>query len=193
MNYVAHLHLAKITQTSYAGSLLGDFPWQPDPNTPELAQGWRLHQAIDTFVDAHAQSERFKAMPRAGRRRFAGIVQDITMDYWLVRSWPKYDPQPFDEFAAQAVVALVEDKRYCPERLQRMISSLEEYNWLQELGTKIGVERAIRSIQKRWPLGYHLEPFIDELDLLLEQANEPFLLLYPDVIREAKNRVEQGL
>ncbi|MCO4786292.1 ACP phosphodiesterase [Marinomonas atlantica] len=193
MNYVAHLHLAKITQTSYAGSLLGDFPWQPDPSVPKLLQGWRLHQAVDTFVDAHTESARFKSMPRQGRRRFAGIVQDIAMDYWLIRHWSDYDVQPFDSFASEAVLALIADKAYCPERLQRMITSLEDYNWLKELGTYQGVERAIHSIQKRWSLGHYLDPFIDELDVLLEQAHEPFKRLYPDVISAAQKRVLDGI
>lgn len=193
MNYIAHLHIAKLTQTSYAGNLLGDFAWQPNPSYPELCQGWRLHQAVDTFVDAHPYSERFKRLPRAGRRRFAGIVQDILMDYWLVQNWSQLEEGAFQEFADRAVTELVQDKAYCPARLQRMIDSLEQNNWLADLGTDWGVERAIRSIQRRWPLGHHLEPFITELPLLLEQAREPFWYLYPDVIQEARRRVRQGL
>lgn len=190
MNYIAHLHIAKLTQTSYAGNLLGDFPWQPDPSHPELWQGWRLHQAVDTFVDAHPQSEYFKSLPRAGRRRFAGIVQDILMDYWLVQNWSQFDDASFAVFAEHAVTELVRDKAYCPERLQRMITSLEQENWLADLGTDWGVERAIRSIQRRWPFGHHLEPFIEELALVLEQAKEPFLLLYPEVLEEAQRKVK---
>ncbi|WP_417551448.1 ACP phosphodiesterase [Marinomonas fungiae] len=192
MNYIAHLHIAKLTQTSYAGNLLGDFPWQPDPQQVELWRGWRLHQAVDTFVDAHPESERFKGLPRVGRRRFAGIIQDVLMDYWLVQTWEQFDEAPFAAFAERAVAALVQDKAQCPERLQRMISSLEQDNWLAELGTEVGVERAIRSIQRRWPLGHHLEPFIIELPLLFEQSKEPFLRLYPEVIEEALHRVRLG-
>ncbi|SBS30367.1 Acyl carrier protein phosphodiesterase [Marinomonas aquimarina] len=145
MNYIAHLHIAKLTHTSYAGNLLGDFPWQPDPKQRALWQGWRLHQAIDTFVDAHPQSQRFKTLPRTGRRRFAGIVQDILMDYWLVRLWSQFDQQPFDHFAHQVVQQLSRDKPLCPERLQGMIGSLEQNNWLADLGTDWGVnERYVR-------------------------------------------------
>lgn len=189
MNYIAHLHIAKVTQTSYAGNLLGDFPWQPDPQQRELWQGWRLHQAVDVYVDAHPQSAFFKSIPRAGRRRFAGIVQDILMDHWLVQHWQRFENTPFSVFASEAVNELARDKAYCPERLQRMIGSLEQENWLADLGTEWGVARAIRSIQRRWPLGHHLEPFIEELPLLLEQAEQPFLTIYPDVIAEAKRFV----
>ena len=182
MNYIAHLHIAKVTGTSYAGNLLGDFPWLPNNEQQDLATGWRLHQAVDTFVDAHPQSLAFKSLPLEGRRRFAGIVQDVVMDYWLVRSWGHFEPVSFERFANTAVSALREDKENCPQRLQAMISSLEQRNWLSDLGTQQGVERALRSIQRRWTLGHYLEPFIQELPLLLEQSRKPFEILYPDVL-----------
>ncbi|MEC8080951.1 MAG: ACP phosphodiesterase [Pseudomonadota bacterium] len=182
MNYIAHLHIAKVTDTSYAGNLLGDFPWLPNNEQQDLVTGWRLHQAVDTFVDAHPQSLAFKSLPREGRRRFAGIVQDVVMDYWLVRSWRHFEQVSFERFADTAVSALREDKENCPQRLQAMISSLEQRNWLSDLGTQQGVERALRSIQRRWTLGHYLEPFIQELPLLLEQSRKPFEILYPDVL-----------
>lgn len=182
MNYIAHLHIAKVTDTSYAGNLLGDFPWLPNNEQQDLVTGWRLHQAVDTFVDAHPQSLAFKSLPREGRRRFAGIVQDVVMDYWLVRSWGHFEKVSFERFADTAVSALREDKENCPQRLQAMISSLEHRNWLSDLGTQQGVERALRSIQRRWTLGHYLEPFIQELPLLLEQSRKPFEILYPDVL-----------
>lgn len=185
MNYIAHLHIADITKTSYAGSLLGDFKWQIDPTHLALYKGWQLHQAVDTFVDAHPITERFKGLPRAGRRRFSGIIQDIVMDYWLVCYWERFSTDSFELFSHRVVASLGQDKHLCPERLQKMISSLEERNWLAGLGTKEGVERAIRSIQKRWSLGRFLDPFIGELDLLIEQAKQPFLLLYPEVLENA--------
>jgi acyl carrier protein phosphodiesterase len=182
VNYIAHLHIAKVTDTSYAGNLLGDFPWLPNNEQQDLVTGWRLHQAVDTFVDAHPQSLAFKSLPREGRRRFAGIVQDVVMDYWLVRSWGHFEQVSFERFADTAVSALREDKENCPQRLQAMISSLEQRNWLSDLGTQQGVERALRSIQRRWTLGHYLEPFIQELPLLLEQSRKPFEILYPDVL-----------
>lgn len=153
-------------------------------------KGWRLHQAVDVYVDAHPQSERFKQMPRTGRRRFAGIIQDIAMDYWLINQWHLFELSSFDTFATRAVAALMRDKARCPERLQRMISSLEHRNWLAELGTEKGVQRAIQSIQKRWSLGHHLEPFVEELPAILEQAKEPFEQLYPALLKYSDEQAQ---
>ena len=190
MNYIAHLHIARRTGTSYAGNLLGDFQWTPSPASPAFYQAWRLHQRVDQYVDSHPQSDRFKGMARQGRRRFAGIVQDILMDYWLIREWGQFEAEPFEAFAAEAVYGLVQDKADCPERLQRMIESLQKENWLPHLGTEEGVDRALRSIQMRWSLGPYLTPFIDELPELIEQAKEPFQRFYPELLLDLPNLLQ---
>lgn len=187
MNYIAHLHIAQETQTSFAGNLLGDFQWQADPNQEAFYTGWQLHQAVDTFVDAHPASADFKNIPRSGRRRFAGIIQDVVMDYWLINHWQTFSSESFNTFAERAVSALVQDKQQCPIRLQHMISSLQDHNWLENLGTYTGVERAIGSIQRRWSQGHHLQPFVDELESVIAQAESPFLELYPQVLRMAES------
>nr|WP_239090350.1 ACP phosphodiesterase [Marinomonas ostreistagni] len=166
--------------------MLGDFQWSPEPSQPAFYRGWRLHQAVDVFVDAHPQSAYFKTLPRQGRRRFAGIIQDIVMDYWLIQHWHQYQTESFDCFAEHAVAALVAEKGACPPRLQSMISSLEARNWLGDLGTQAGVVRAVESIQKRWRLGHYLTPFIEEMPYLLEHAEAPFAALYPEVLKEVQ-------
>ncbi len=191
MNYIAHLHIASVTQTSFAGNLLGDFQWQADPRNTEFYLGWQLHQAVDTFVDAHDATLRFKELPRLGRRRFLGIIQDVVMDYWLIRHWQTFSDEPFERFAQRAVNGLSQVKPDCPERLQGMIGSLENHNWLPDLGKSSGIARAIGSIQRRWPLGHHLEPFVQELDDIILQAEQPFLDLYPDVLEMAQVTAKQ--
>lgn len=191
MNYIAHLHIARRTQTSYAGNLLGDFQWAASPDMPAFYQGWRLHQAVDGYVDNHHQSERFKRMARQGRRRFAGIVQDILMDYWLIQEWRQFETDEFDAFAHQAVQALIADRAYCPPRLQHMIDSLQNENWLAQLGSEEGVYRALRSIQRRWSLGAYLTPFIDELPALISQAQDPFQQFYPELLSNLPMMLQQ--
>jgi acyl carrier protein phosphodiesterase len=182
MNYFAHLHIASITQTSWVGNLLGDFPVNANSLDADLLEGWRLHQQVDVMVDKHEASVEYRSMPRNGRRRFAGIVQDIVMDYWLIQNWSRFGAMPLDVFCQQAVSGLILDKERSPERLKNMISSLETDNWLSTLGTTDGVEKAIRSIMRRWRYGEHLQDFVDDLPNVIEQAEKPFLALYPDLL-----------
>lgn len=182
MNYFAHLHIAAETGTSWVGNLLGDFPVKSSSLDEDLLVGWRLHQQVDVMVDQHAASMAFRSMPRKGRRRFAGIVQDIVMDYWLIQYWDRFSAVPLNRFCDQAVVELSKDKERSPERLFNMISSLERHNWLSSLGTLEGVEKAIRSIMQRWRHGHYLQDFLDELPRVIQQAEKPFLSLYPDLL-----------
>ncbi|ETI61876.1 acyl carrier protein phosphodiesterase [Marinomonas profundimaris] len=182
MNYFSHLHIASITNTSWVGNLLGDFPVDVSTLAPDLLVGWRLHQQVDVMVDKHDASVHFRSMPRKGRRRFAGIVQDIVMDYWLIQYWAKFGSVPLGVFCDQAVLELVKDKDRSPERLKNMIASLERENWLPNLGTIEGVEKAILSIMRRWRYGEHLQYFLDDLPQIIEQAEAPFLALYPDLL-----------
>jgi acyl carrier protein phosphodiesterase len=182
MNYFAHLHIASITNTSWVGNLLGDFPVDIDSLDADLFTGWRLHQQVDVMVDNHDVSLAFRSMSRKGRRRFAGIVQDIAMDYWLIQYWDRFSSVPLSSFCDQALAGLVEDKHRSPERLGKMITSLETENWLPHLGTIQGVENAIRSIMRRWKHGHHLQAFLDELPDVIQQAEAPFLVLYPELL-----------
>jgi acyl carrier protein phosphodiesterase len=184
MNYVAHLHIADVTQTSFAGNLLGDFSRGIDlnqlPNT--LQEGLVLHQFVDVFVDAHPASMAFRSLPHAGRRRFVGIIQDILMDYWLLQYWSRYSTRSIDDFCHKALTQLLLEKNHCPQRLQAMIDSLNRYNWLSELGTHQGVENAIQSIIRRWRHGDHLRPFLVDLEGIIERSETVFLDLYPDLM-----------
>ncbi|QRV24480.1 ACP phosphodiesterase [Marinomonas foliarum] len=183
MNYFAHLHIASITHTSWVGNLLGDFPVDVESLDTDLWIGWRLHQKVDVMVDKHEASVSFRSIPRKGRRRFAGIVQDIVMDYWLIQYWERFSVIPLNTFCHQALLGLVQDKERCPERLQSMIRSLENENWLANLGTVEGVEKAICSIMRRWRHGEYLADFVEDLDEIIKQAEAPFLRLYPDLLK----------
>ncbi|WP_137170029.1 ACP phosphodiesterase [Marinomonas sp. FW-1] len=183
MNYFAHLHIASLTHTSWVGNLLGDFSVEVESLDTDLWIGWQLHQKVDVMVDNHEASVLFRSMPRKGRRRFAGIVQDIVMDYWLIQYWDRFSSVPLDAFCDQALFGLVQDKERSPERLQNMIRSLENENWLANLGTIDGVEKAIYSIMRRWRHGEYLADFVEDLELVIKQAEAPFLRLYPDLLK----------
>lgn len=182
MNYFAHLHIASVTNTSWVGNLLGDFSVDANQLDSDLLVGWRLHQKVDVMVDKHEASLLFRSMSRKGRRRFSGIVQDIAMDYWLIQYWGRFSDVSLEKFCDQALVGLVKDKDRSPDRLKSMIRSLEHENWLSNLGTMEGVDKAIRSIMRRWKHGEHLQGFVDDLPRVIAQAEAPFLSLYPDLL-----------
>ena len=55
MNYLAHLHIAEHTQTSFLGNFLGDFiKGNPEGQfNPGVVSGIRLHRFVDSYIDGH--------------------------------------------------------------------------------------------------------------------------------------------
>lgn len=190
MNYLAHLHLAKLSNTSYCGNLLGDFSRQLDTDRlpAEIILGIKMHQYIDKTVDAHIASLAFRETQTVGRRRFSGIVLDILLDYWLVNKWHEFNTTPLDEFYDDFLPDLRQHHDLCPPRLQMLISSLDNNRWLSDLGQLSGVEKALNSIMRRWRYGHHLQPFYDTLPTLMAATEITFDQVYPDLITSAQEQ-----
>ena len=88
MNYLAHLHLSQPNGESRFGNLLGDFMHGVQPHTySRLVQaGLANHRLVDKFTDQHAQVIQAKQLFSARRRRFAGIIVDVSFDHFLISS-----------------------------------------------------------------------------------------------------------
>ncbi|TBR41756.1 DUF479 domain-containing protein [Marinomonas agarivorans] len=188
MNYLAHLHLAKVSGTSYCGNLLGDFASELDRSKlpKEVVLGIKMHQHIDKTIDSHTGSFSFRENQTIGRRRFVGIVLDILLDYWLVNKWQQFNSTPLDAFYDDFLPDLHRYHDLCPPRLQGLITSLDHKRWLADLGQLSGVEKALQSIMRRWRYGHHLQPFYEDLPLLLTMAETTFDQVYPDLMVAAK-------
>ena len=95
MNYLAHLVLGRADEGLMVGSLLVDFVrGEVDGRFPgRVAEGIRMHRAVDAFVDAHGAMEACRRLVSPDRRRFAGIITDICFDHFLSLSWSEFVPE----------------------------------------------------------------------------------------------------
>lgn len=190
MNYLAHLHLAKLSQTSFSGNLMADFcKGSQIKQLPESLQiGIKMHQFVDKTLDSHALSVQFRAEQKIGRRRFAGIVQDLLMDYWLVNRWDELNSQGLNDFYAHFLPDLNAHSYLGNEKYQRLVLSLDRERWLVNLGTLKGLERALNSIIQSWRHGEQLLPFYHALPELIEASEALFDQVYPEMIFAVENR-----
>lgn len=101
MNHLAHALLAGDDDALRLGGMLGDFV-RGDPSAawPEaIADGIRLHRAIDVFTDAHPQVLAAKARLDPPYRRYAGILLDVWFDHLLARDFDRWSAQPLEVFS----------------------------------------------------------------------------------------------
>jgi len=190
MNYLAHLHLAKLTNTSFTGNLVADFCHvnQMKQLPLDIQNGIAMHQFVDKTLDSHVLSLHFRAEQQIGRRRFAGIVQDLLMDYWLVNKWSQYSDVSLDLFYQEFLPDLMRHKGLVNEAYQRLIESLDQQRWLANLGELKGIQRALMSIVKTWRYGDYLMPFYHSLPQLIDSSEGLFDAVYPDVINAVKEK-----
>jgi len=157
MNYLAHVHLATITNTSKTGSLLGDFVKGQVSGLhfdTDIKQGIQLHRAVDTFTDTHAYT---KSLTRqlGSLRRYGGIIVDVLYDHQLSLNFKQFHHQPLSHFAKDCYLELGSDLtsetnvEHLPAPYIKMVNAMKEMDWLSSYGDINNIERAFIGISRR--------------------------------------------
>lgn len=95
MNFLAHLHLASLADSSLVGNLLADFiRGRPDDKySPTVVAGIYMHRKIDVLTDNLPEVNQAKQWFRTATRRVAPISLDIMWDHFLSRHWSQISPE----------------------------------------------------------------------------------------------------
>ena len=105
MNFLAHLHLAHLADSSLSGNLLADFVRgnPAEDYSPEVVDGIFMHRRIDVITDNLPEVTEAKAWFRPETRRVAPITLDVMWDHFLSRHWEQLSPSlPLPEFVRYA-------------------------------------------------------------------------------------------
>lgn len=195
MNFLAHLYLADRTETSLAGSVLGDVVRGPDLSAypPDIALGIRLHRRVDAFTDRHPIMQCARAPFVQGHRRYAGIVLDMAADHALARQWEDFHPQPLEAFALRCGQAIEAAADWFEMAGGARLKTNAFASLLQSYATDSGMERAFSRTAARmrrsdglidaardWPsVSSALEGQLPELLKALEQEMHELMRSYP--------------
>jgi acyl carrier protein phosphodiesterase len=184
MNYLAHLHLAYISNTSLSGALLGEYArGSIDPRLPPSLQiGIQLHRRIDSFTDAHPlHAGAVRTLP-SPFRRYGGIIMDMMFDHFLAIHWSRYHPWPLDDFIGYSHRQLQPDAHW-PEAMITLVERLKQYRLLESYRSLEGITLAIARIDHRFrrptPLP-RCAPLLQQRYATMERA---FLGFYPELQR----------
>lgn len=100
MNYLGHLYLAGGERAIRLGNFIADhikgIPLSDFP--PRVADGIMMHRSIDYFTDSHAGLAECREMFRPGYHKYAGVVLDVVLDYFIIQEWDKLSPYPLRPF-----------------------------------------------------------------------------------------------
>lgn len=188
MNYIAHIHIAEHTNTSMLGNFLGDFVKGSDLQylPAELELGIRLHRSVDVFTDQHPAIIELKNAFPANIRRMAGIAIDIYFDHLLLNHWKKFSNKDYQQTLACFYQELHACALAISPRYAILRESLLTEQWLEHYIDVDTCQRAFKSIEAR--LHNRVSFALQASEFLRQkqqQANQVFLIFYPELLTHA--------
>jgi acyl carrier protein phosphodiesterase len=166
---------------SLTGNLMGDFRRNIDIQTlpEEIVLGIKNHHFVDRQTDSSNEMKQLKTLFSSQRRRFAGVIIDLSFDYFLIKHWAQFSNQGLEEFIQECYTGLQECDQYMPERMQRAVRLMIQHRWLQSYATLDGLEIAINQVAKRIRFKNDMAGGIVEVSNNYQEFDEAFLSLFP--------------
>lgn len=191
MNYLAHLHIAEHTQSSFLGNFLGDFvKGNPDGLfNDRVVRGIRLHRFVDSYTDKHPLIKSIKPLFNNELRRFSPIALDMFWDHCLAKNWSLFHNHSLNHFSAQAQVVIANEKseltQPLPENFEKVSQLVWQGSWFEHYKKMQNIDFALQRIASRRPRMAPLAETFITLDRHYGRLNEMFFELYPDILAAA--------
>lgn len=189
MNFLAHCHIAHITDTSYVGNLLGDFVKGPISSldySKDILNGIQLHRAVDTYTDQHPFTKHLKTQ-LGSHRRYGGIVLDVFFDHQLAINFEQIDQQSLNEFSQHTYQQLARRPENVPARFHRIVQAMTAGDWLTGYQHLQNIERALDGIDSRLKKPANLSQTLNWYQPRQKQITNGFLGFYDDLFNFSLN------
>jgi len=187
MNYLAHLYLAEDSDESLLGNLLGDFVKGRlgEQYSPEIIKGIRTHRKVDLYTDSHPNFLACKKLLTPERRRFAGIIVDMSFDHFLAKNWSDYSELELHDFTNRVYNVLLDREQTLPQKLRDRLPYMVQDDWLGSYKNIDTIGLALNAISKRLSRFEKAKPIkegLDDIKANYEEFEGNFIEFFPDLI-----------
>lgn len=191
MNFLAHLHLASLANSSLLGNLMADFvrgnPHHDWP--PAVAEGILLHRRIDVMTDALPEVRNARRFFRPETLRVSSITLDVVWDHFLSRHWQQLAPEiSLPAFLADARSVIQPELPSTPERFRNLNRYLWSERWMENYAEAEYLENVLRGMASRRPrlaaLADSYQDFVDNY----HQLATLFWQFYPRMMAQASQQ-----
>jgi len=165
------------------GSLLGDFVHGPVPDTLPLrvADGLRLHRAVDVYTDAHPAVLAAKAMFEPPLRRYTGILLDVWFDHILALDFARWSATPLAAFSARINGVLAANLPLLSPALRHFAGYMAARGLPAAYVDPVEIERALHGISSRLRRENPLADALPELQRRAAGLHAAFGAFFPQV------------
>ncbi len=191
MNFLAHLHLASLADSSLLGNLLADFVRgnPQDDYSPDIVAGIRMHRRVDTLSDSLPTVKLARSYFTAETRRVAPITLDVVWDHFLARHWAEIEPAyPLEEFVALAQSQIQPHLAHTPDRFQHLNQYLWPEQWLERYAELPFIGKVLQGMAQRRPKLAALTDSFTDVQRHYDQLERDFWQFYPQLIQLARTK-----
>lgn len=191
MNFLAHLHLAHLADSSLSGNLLADFVrGNPASSfTPEVVEGIFMHRRIDVMTDNLPQVREAREWFRSETRRVAPITLDVMWDHFLSRHWSEISPDfPLTDFVRYAHTQVVTILPESPPRFINLNNYMWSEKWLERYRDMDFIQNVLNGMASRRPRLDALRDSWYDLDTHYDALEERFWQFYPQMMDQARRK-----
>lgn len=192
MNFLAHLHLARLSDSSLLGNLLADFV-RGDPSgdySADVVAGIYMHRRVDVLTDALPEVQEAKAWFRAETRRVAPIALDVMWDHFVSRHWDKLSPElELPRFVAIAEREIGEHLPLTPPRFINLNNYLWSERWLERYSDMAFIGNVLNGMASRRPKLSALQHSWGDLDANYDELEQQFWQFYPRMMSMAQQKI----
>ncbi|CAI8726617.1 ACP phosphodiesterase [Kosakonia sp. YIM B13611] len=191
MNFLAHLHLAHLADSSLPGNLLADFVrGNPQDLYPvEIVDGIHMHRRIDVMTDNLPEVKTAREWFRPQTRRVAPITLDVMWDHFLSRHWAQISPDfplgDFVHYARAQVATILPDS---PPRFINLNNYLWSERWLERYREMAFIQNVLNGMANRRPRLDALRDSWQDLDANYAALEAQFWEFYPRMMAQAKEQ-----
>ena len=189
MNFLAHLHLATLADSSLLGNLMADFVrGNPQQSfSDEVVSGIRLHRRIDVLTDSQTEVKAAAAHFSADYRRVAPITLDVLWDHFLARHWSRVHPQQsLGAFVDSARAQIEPHLAHTPERFQNLNHYLWRERWLERYAELPFIADVLNRMAIRRPRLAALAGSFDDIERHYTAFEKHFWRFYPHMLGQAR-------
>jgi acyl carrier protein phosphodiesterase len=189
MNFLAHLHLASLANSSLYGNILADFVrGNPQGNYSEqVIDGIFMHRRVDVMTDRLPQVLEAKRLFREEFRRVAPITLDVVWDHFLALHWQELEPEiSLHSFVNRAQIEIVPMLPDSPERFQNLNAYMWQERWLERYAELPFIAKVLQGMANRRPKLGALAGSFNDIENNYTLIEQTFWQFYPQMIAQAK-------
>lgn len=191
MNFLAHLHLAHLADSSLLGNVLADFV-RGNPNadwSPEIAAGIHMHRRVDVLTDRLPEVRAALAWFGPRTRRVAPIALDVMWDHFLSRHWTTLVPDlALADFVSLARAAILPALDAAPPRFVTLNQYIWQERWLERYADMAFIAKVLDGMASRRPKLDALRHCRAEMNEHYPALERQFWAFYPDMMAQARQR-----